>query len=305
MKLDPDFTALWLESENSLKKEWVVDTFHIDPERFVLIPLNTQDVGTEATLDIVEGLIATKAFDMICINSMKCLIPQKEREKKIGDENVATAARLNSKISRRWTSLVADSEIAFCVVQHMFTDINSYGSPMTISGGEALKYWASIIAEHTKAGATATKAAPIPQDDKGNPLGAMFNVRITKNHCMPESPYQYSKFSYCVIFGEGIDEIGPSVDMAIQKGILERHGSWLWWMDGEKVREKFSSRSTFLDTMKNDEKKWKEFYALLGGESSQLEKLTEDEIKTIEEEESKTQKKNNDLAEEILKEEVV
>ena len=89
MKLDPSFTALWLESEHSLKKEWVVDTFHIDPERFVLIPLNIQEVGTEATLDIVEGLISKKAFDMACINSMKCLIPRQEKEKTIGEESIA------------------------------------------------------------------------------------------------------------------------------------------------------------------------------------------------------------------------
>ena len=298
MKLDPDFTALWLESENSLKKEWIIDTFHIDPERFVLIPLNTQEVGTEATLDIVEGLIATKAFDMVCINSMKCLIPQKEKEKKVADETIALQARLNAKIARRWTSLAADSEIAFCVVQHMSTDINSYGAPMVLSGGEAFKYWASIIAEHTKAGATATKSAPIPQDEKGNPMGAMFNVKITKNHCMPESPYQYSKFSYCVIFGQGIDEMGPSVDIALDMGVLERHGAWLWWMNGKEVKEKFASRTAFLDTMKNDPEKWKEFNTLLGGGARGLERLSEEEIKAIEKEES-------DLAEEITREEVV
>lgn len=298
MGLDPDFTALWLESENSLKKEWIIDTFHVDPERFVLIPLNAQDVGTEATLDIVEGLIATKVFDMVCINSMKCLIPQKEKEKKVADETIALQARLNAKIMRRWTPLVAEAEVAFCVVQHMGVDIGSYGAPMTLSGGEAFKYWASIIAEHTKAGATATKAAPLPQDENGNILGAMFNVKITKNHCMPESPYQYSKFSYCVIFGQGIDEIGPSIDIALNLGVLERHGAWLWWMDGEKVKEKFASRATFLENMKNDEKKWKEFYALIGGESSQIEKLSDKEITEI-------QKEEEELLKEIEKEEVV
>ena len=308
MKLDPDFTALWLESENSLKKEWIIDTFHIDPERFVLIPLNTQDVGTEATLDIVEGLISTKAFNMVCINSMKCLIPQKEKEKKIGEESVAISARLNSKIARRWTSLVADSEIAFCVVQHMFTDINSYGTPMTISGGEAFKYWASIIAEHTKAGATVTKAASLPQDSKGNPLGAVFNVKITKNHCMPESPYQYSKFSYSVIFGQGIDEIGPSVDRAIEAGILERHGAWLWWMENGKVKEKFASRGAFIEVMKNDEKKWNEFFTALNGTSTELEQLSEEEISAIEKQEkvlSKKIKEEEKLLDSVEKEKVV
>lgn len=128
MEIDPDFVALWLESENSLKMEWVEDTFRIDPDRFVLIPLNAQEVGTEATLDIVEGLIATKAFDMVCINSMRCLVPDQEKEKKFSESTVASQARLNAKIMRKWTPLVAEAECAFCVVQHMTTNIGGYGS---------------------------------------------------------------------------------------------------------------------------------------------------------------------------------
>lgn len=286
MKLNPDFTALWLESENSLKKEWVIDTFGIDPDRFVLIPLNVQEVGTEATLDIVEGLISTKAFDMACINSMKCLIPRQEKEKTIGEETVASQARLNSKIMRRWTPLVAEAEIAFCVVQHMGTAIGSYGAPMSISGGEAFKYWASIIAEHTKAGSSVTKSAPLPQDKSGNPLGAVFNVKITKNHCMPESPYQYSKFSYYVVFGEGIEEIAPSIDWGVEAGILEKHGAWLWWMDGKDVKEKFASKNAFRDFMKANPDKWNEYRSELNLDgTNDLERLSDDEIEKIESEE--------------------
>lgn len=286
MKLDSNFTALWLESENSLKKEWILDTFGIDPDRFVLIPLNVQEVGTEATLDIVEGLISTKAFDIFCINSLKCLIPQKEKEKKIGEENVGLAARLNGKLMRRWTALIAEADMAFCVVQHMFVGINSYGSPMELSGGEAFKYWASLIAEHNKAGATATKAAPLPQDDNGNVLGAMFNVKITKNHCTPESPYQYSKFSYYVVFGEGIEEIAPSIDWGVESGVLEKHGAWLWWMDGKEVKEKFASKNAFRDFMKANPDKWNEYRSALNLDgANDLERLSGEEIEKIESEE--------------------
>ena len=291
MKIDPEFTVLWLESENSLKKEWIIDTFHVDPERFVLILLNIQDVGTEATLDIVEGLISTKAFDMVCINSMKCLVPQKEKEKKIGEETIALQARLNAKIMRRWTPLVADAEVAFCVIQHMGADINSYGAPMTLSGGEAFKYWASIIAEHAKAGTSATKVAPLPQDKDGNVLGAMFNVKITKNHCMPESPHQYSKFSYYVVFGEGVEEIAPSIELGVEAGLLEKHGAWLWWMVDGKVKEKFASKNAFREAMKTNPKMWYEYSGMLASVSSPLEQLSEKEIEEISKEEKRISKK--------------
>ena len=291
MKIDPEFTVLWLESENSLKKEWIIDTFHVDPERFVLILLNIQDVGTEATLDIVEGLISTKALDMVCINSMKCLVPQKEKEKKIGEETIALQARLNAKIMRRWTPLVADAEVAFCVIQHMGADIASYGAPMTLSGGEAFKYWASIIAEHAKAGTSATKVAPLPQDKDGNVLGAMFNVKITKNHCMPESPHQYSKFSYYVVFGEGVEEIAPSIELGVEAGLLEKHGAWLWWMVDGNVKEKYASMNAFREAMKTNPKMWYEYSGMLASVSSPLEQLSEKEIEEISKEEKRISKK--------------
>ena len=287
MRNDDSFTVLWLESENSLKKEWVVDMFHIDPDRFVLIPLNPKEVGTESTLDIIEGLISTKAFDMVVINSLRCLIPDQEKEKKFGEATVASQARLNSKLMRKWTPLISEADCAFCVVQHLFTDINSYGAPKVLAGGEAFKYWASLIVEHTTAGMGATKSAGIPLDEKGAPMGALYNVKIKKNHCIPESPHQYAKFSYCVVFGEGVEEISPCIDIGLEKGILEKHGAWIYWMDDNgKEKAKYKSRAAFRDALKSDEKLWKEFHALVSDEAEQVESLSADEIAAIEKEDS-------------------
>lgn len=122
MKKDPNFTAGWLESEASLEKHYICDTFGIDPNRFFFIPLDIK-VGTEKTLDIVEALLATGAVDMFCINSMRCLIPDKEREKSMSDAVVAEQARMNAKMMRKWTGIVAQYETAFCVVQHLTTAI--------------------------------------------------------------------------------------------------------------------------------------------------------------------------------------
>ena len=101
--------------------------------------------------------------------------------------------------------------------------------PKVLAGGEAFKYWASLIVEHTTAGMGATKSAGIPLDEKGAPMGALYNVKIKKNHCIPESPHQYAKFSYCVVFGEGVEEISPCIDIGLEKGILEKHGAWIYW----------------------------------------------------------------------------
>ena len=289
MKKDKDFVCFWLESENSLKKEWI-ESFGIDTDRFGLMTLNAQDVGTEQTLDILEGAISLGDFDMVVINSMRCLVPDKEKAKKFSETTVAEQARLNAKLMRKWTPLIAEADCAFCVVQHMTTSIGAYGSPMVLAGGEAFKYWASLIVSHSKAGASATKNAPIPKDANGNPLGAMFNVKITKNHVMPESPYQYAKFSYYVVFGEGIEEIAPSIDRAVESGLIEKHGAYLWWMRDGEVVEKFASKSAFRDAMKEDPDKWETFHNELNGNGSTITCMDSDDIEEIQKEEEETQK---------------
>lgn len=284
MKVSESFTAGWLESENSLEKDYICDTFGIDPDRFFLIPLDSE-VGSEATLDIVEGLMATGAVDMFCINSLRCLIPTKEKEKSLTEESIALAARLNAKMMRKWTALIAQYDIAYCVVQHETTNINGYGSPKVLAGGEAYKYWASVILRLSKHSIQA--GDPIGKDE-----GLKIGYIIKKNHCTPGAKRQYCKGEYYVRFGEGTDEVAPSIDVAIDAGILERHGAWLWWMTPgqEEPRQKFKSKAEFVEIMKSNEELWKEFYALIQGNISQ-ETLSEDEIAEIEEEERKLQKK--------------
>jgi recombination protein RecA len=284
MKADPEFTAGWLESEHSLEKSYIIDTFHIDPNRFFFIPLDLE-IGTEKTLDIVEGLIATGAVDMFCINSLRCLVPDKEREKEMGDVSVAEQARLNAKMMRKWTGLIAQYETAFCVVQHETTNIGGYGSPKVLAGGEAYKYWASVILRLSK---HSIQAGDPIEKNEGHKIGYV----IRKNHCTPGAKRQYCKGEYYVRFGEGTDEVAPSIDIAIEAGILERHGAWLWWMTPgeEEPRQKFKSKAHFIETMKADEALWKEFYALIQGDIAQ-ESLNAEEIAEIEAEEKKLQEK--------------
>lgn len=282
---DPNFVAGWLESEQSLEKNYVCETFGIDPDRFFFIPLDIE-IGTEKTLDIVEGLIATGSVDMFCINSLRCLIPSKEREKELTDETIALQARLNAKLMRRWIGLFAQHETAFCVVQHLTTNIGvMYGETKVLAGGEAFKYWSAIQLYLSKHSIQA--ADPI---EKGE--GLKIGYIVKKNHCTPGAKRQYCKGNYYVRFGEGTDEVAPSINVAIEAGILERHGAWLWWMTPgeEEPRQKFKSKADFIETMKSNEELWNEFYALIQGDIPQ-EFLSEEEIAEIEAEERKLQKK--------------
>ena len=300
MKKDPDFTAGWLESEASLEKNYICETFKIDPERFFYIPLDL-NVGTEKTLDIVEGILGTGAVDMFCINSLRCLVPDKERGKSLAETTVAEQARMNAKIMRKWTSIVAQYDTAFVAVQHLTTSIGgySYGDSKVLAGGEAMKYWAALILQLSK---HAIKDSDPITKDEGMKIGYI----VKKNHCTPGAKRQYAKGEYFVAFGEGIEEIAPSISWGIESGILVRHGSWLYWMDGDKEKEKFASRAAFREAMKKDPEKWAEYYALVSG-SAPTSDLTDEEIEAIEAENDKINKAGSEsekLAAEIEKEPV-
>ena len=300
MEKDPDFTAGWLESEASLEKNYICETFKIDPERFFYIPLDL-DVGTEKTLDIVEGILGTGAVDMFCINSLRCLVPDKERGKSLAETTVAEQARMNAKIMRKWTSIVAQYDTAFVAVQHLTTSIGgySYGDSKVLAGGEAMKYWAALILQLSK---HAIKDSDPITKDEGMKIGYI----VKKNHCTPGAKRQYAKGEYFVAFGEGIEEIAPSINWGIESGILVRHGAWLYWMDGDKEKEKFASRAAFREAMKKDPQKWAEYYALVSG-SAPTSDLTDEEIEAIEAENDKINKAGSEsekLAAEIEKEPV-
>ena len=122
MKENPNFVAGWLESENSLNLEYVRDTFQIDLDRFVFVTHEREGAGEEA-LNRVEAIMATGNVDLLCINSLKCLVPSEEFVKGFGSLQVGAQARMNSKMTRKLTSIIQESNTAFVIVTHLTTMI--------------------------------------------------------------------------------------------------------------------------------------------------------------------------------------
>lgn len=119
-----DWCALWLESENSLDLEYMIQTFKIDPERFVIIKTSLKE-GGEAALDQAESYLRTGAFSMFVINSMKALIPKTQLNKTISEDGVCLQARMNGKALAKYVPLIAQYDICFVIVQHLTTLIGS------------------------------------------------------------------------------------------------------------------------------------------------------------------------------------
>jgi recombination protein RecA len=289
-KKDPEFVAGWLESENSLKKEYLCDTFGIDPDRFFYIPLD-KSIGAEKTLDIVQGVLEVGAIDLFCINSLKCLVPNQEMEASLGDAVVAVQARMNARMTRKFTPIVAEYDTAFILITHLSTEIGTMSrDPMIIAGGQAIAYWSQLTLD-------LRKHSMGPNELIGRDEGVKISVTVKKNHCVPDRN-PYLKLEYYAVFGEGIEQILTSLDGAIEQGVVEMHGNWIWWMEPGSTEplQKWSGKQTFRTYMKTHPEDWEKFQAMLEGEYTTVEDLTEEEVQAIKMEEAEICKIANDAA---------
>lgn len=282
MKKDPNFIAVWLESEASLEKKYIVNTFGIDPNRFFYMDVDN-NLGAEGTLDILHDILRTGTADMCVINSLRCLVPEKEQESSLKDITIALQARMNARMTRKFLTLIAEYEIAFVIIQHLATDIGSMSrDPMVVAGGHAIKYWSSLTLDLRKR--SVSDSDPIGKED-----GVKIGVKILKNHCTPDK-FAYVKFVYYAIFGEGIEQYLSTLDKARRQGIAECKGAWIYWYDSDgNVKEKWNGKMSYRNYMIENPEIFKSFteavspeIKAMSGEEiediKQLEKTVEDKM---------------------------
>ena len=272
MKINPDFTALWVESEKSLKKNFVVDTFGIDPERFVLIEYDPAK-GAEGVMDMIYGFMTAVKFDMVCINSLKCMTPKKILDGDMSQVTPAIAARLNSLMVAKFTALVSSSECAFVLITHVYDGIGAYGSPQVISGGRAIRYWSALTMSFGK---KALSDGDIIKQGEGLHI----SVSVKKNHCVPDRN-PYVKFDYYVVFGEGTEQYASKINSLVDAGIITCNaGNFRFFnKDGSEMLEpKIRGRAKFCNYMKEHPEFFKSLVDRLDNQGSTLESMTEEEI---------------------------
>lgn len=220
-----EFIACWLESESSLELDYLVNTFHIDPDRFLYIEHDREGAG-EAALEKIESVLAASVCDMVVINSLKCLVPKEEMDASIAKSTIALQARMNARMARKFTSLVSESNAAFIVVAHLSTDIGTMARDnKIIAGGEAIKYASALTIDLRK--------RSIQESDPITSLeGIKIGLTVKKNHCTP-SVNPYLKTEYFAIFGQGIEQYLETLQNAINQGILTQNGAMIRDIDTE------------------------------------------------------------------------
>ncbi|MCR5159613.1 MAG: recombinase RecA [Prevotella sp.] len=176
----------------------------------------------EQALEIAEQLIRSSAVDIVVVDSVAALTPKKEIEGDMGDSAVGLHARLMSQALRKLTGTIAKTNTTCIFINQLREKIGvMFGNPETTTGGNALKFYASVRLDIRKS--TAIK-------DGDSVVGNLVKVKIIKNKVAP--PFRKAEFE--IMFGEGISRVGEIVDLGVEYGILQKSGSWFSY-DGTKI----------------------------------------------------------------------
>lgn len=197
--------------------------------------LISQPDSGEQALEVADQLIRSSAVDLVVIDSVAALTPKAELEGDMGDNKVGLQARLMSQALRKLTGTIAKTNTTCIFINQLREKIGlMFGNPETTTGGNALKFYASVRLDIRKVSA-------IKDGDKV--LGYLTRVKVVKNKVAP--PFRRTEFD--IMFGEGISTEGEIIDLGVEYGIIKKSGSWFSYEDNKLAQGRDAVKQLLKD----------------------------------------------------------
>lgn len=194
--------------------------------------ISQPDAGEQA-LEIADTLVRSNAIDVLVVDSVAALVPRAELEGEMGDTHVGLQARLMSQALRKLTGSISKSRCVVIFINQIRMKIGvMFGSPETTTGGNALKFYASVRLDIRRIGQI---------KDKEDIVGNQTRVKVVKNKMAP--PFRQVEFD--IMYGEGISKLGELLDLGVAGNLVEKSGAWFSY-DGQRIGQGRENAKTFL-----------------------------------------------------------
>ncbi len=220
--------AAFIDAEHALDAQYA-RKLGVDLDNLLV----SQPDNGEQALEIVEVLVRSGGVDVVVVDSVAALVPRAEIEGEMGDAQVGLQARLMSQALRKLTGVVSKSKTCLIFINQLREKIGvMFGNPETTTGGRALKFYASVRIDIRRVGSI---------KDGDQVVGGRTRVKIVKNKVAP--PFREAEFD--VMYGEGISKEGDLLDLAVDRRIIEKSGTWFAY-GGERLGQGRENAKAFL-----------------------------------------------------------
>ena len=222
-------TAAFIDAEHALDPAYA-KRIGVDVENLLL----SQPDNGEQALEIVETLVRSNAVDLIVVDSVAALVPRAEIEGDMGDSHMGLQARLMSQALRKLTGVISRSKGTVIFINQIRMKIGvMFGNPETTTGGNALKFYASVRMD-------IRRIAQIKQGEEI--VGNRTRVKVVKNKIAP--PFRQAEFD--IMYNQGISKAGDVLDLATERGIVDKSGAWFAYK-GQKISQGREAAKEYLE----------------------------------------------------------